>query len=112
METSKYLDFNKKIGKVDFDFIGKDNRKYYAKDIIKKGIGLRILRAYSESMLPGSKKVKKNVQQLDNLLKFRKDLINLFRFFIRGNWVYQNENLYKVMSCLSAEELTEFNADC
>ena len=49
--------------------------------------------------------------QLKKIEKARDDLMHLFRFFIRGNWEFKNENLYKVMACMSQEEVQEFNAD-
>ena len=49
--------------------------------------------------------------QLQKIEKARDDLMHLFRFFIQGNWTFQNENIYKVMKAMSPEESMEFNSD-
>ena len=73
---------------------------------------MMLLKAYYQIPFLGSEKMKLNLLQLQKIEKARDDLMHLFRFFIRGNWEFANENLYKVMKCMSAEEVNEFNADC
>ena len=73
---------------------------------------LRALDFASKMPYIGTKGLKKNVQLLHMLDKRLDGMIDIFDFFINGNWHYENKNIYKVMETMSAEELKEFTCDC
>ena len=72
---------------------------------------MTLLKAYMAVPIFRSEKMKLLMLQLQKIEKARDDLMHLFRYFIQGNWTFENENIYRVMNCMSAEESDEFNAD-
>ena len=73
---------------------------------------LRALEFASNMPYIGTTGLKKNVKLLQMLDKRLDGMIDIFDFFINGNWHYENKNIYKIMEMMSVEELREFTCDC
>jgi hypothetical protein len=66
------------------------------------------------SQLPviGSPEMREDVNSLKKNKNRVDAMSSTFDFFINGNWLYENKQIYEVIDKLSAEERMEFNADC
>ena len=67
---------------------------------------------YSRTPYFGTASMQQQVQQLEKIQATMQERVDLFRFFIRGDWTFENKRIYQVLAMMTPEELEEFDADC
>jgi hypothetical protein len=75
-------------------------------------IPLRIADFTSKLPNLGTPEMVAQVERLKNIYKKTDDTLEIFEFFINGNWQFQNKRIYGVLDKMSPQERIEFNCDC
>jgi len=78
------------------------NEKIYKlKKTINDDLPIKLYDCASKLPIIGSDKLRKDVRTLKKTKGKVNEILDLFLYFINGDWNFENENIYKVLSMMS-----------
>jgi len=73
---------------------------------------VKMLELVSNIPIVGSKKLKNAAKTLLTVQSKIENSLNTFQFFLQGNFMFENKEIYNITSKMSPEERAEFHCDC
>ena len=110
-DAYKYLTLNQKFRKVWVEMVPNEHH-YKLKTYMIDTLPTQMLDVVSHLPVVGNQKMRENVTTLKKINSRLEGMSDTFTFFIKGNWLYENKQIYEVINKMSPEERVEFNADC
>jgi hypothetical protein len=79
---------------------------------IFEDIPINMLSFVSKLPVVGTPALKNSADKLKKMSKKINGMIEVFDFFMRGDWHYENKKIYELINMMSPSERVEFHCDC
>jgi fatty acyl-CoA reductase len=107
----RHLKLNEQQFTVDLQTIG-SKTEFKLKKKIFEDLPINMLDFVSKLPIVGTPALKNAAEKLKKMSKKINSMIEVFDFFIRGDWHYENKKVYEIIKMMSPSEQLEFHCDC
>ena len=110
LEAFRTERYNKQVSKISIEFIP-NATLYKIKKTLMEDFPTKLLVSATSLPLVGNPKLHKAAQQLAAIKAKSNSVLDIFDFFVNGEWHYVNERIYQATELLSPAEYEEFNCE-
>jgi hypothetical protein len=85
--------------------------EYNMRKLIYEDLPISLMEFVAQLPVVGTPALKNAASKLKKMSVKINGMLHVFEFFMKGDWRYENQNIYKLIDRLSPEEKLEFHCD-